>query len=208
MRIEKHIKAISSNLRKIFKKIKKCSTFSILFTIYYYKNKKVNFIIIMAKLPNGFKCDREQKQLVKALIVELFKNYDIIFDEENDKNEYADIDILFTAYTKDGYFVRRYAMEIKQRLYNYTAFNGDWFIEVKKYNNLLDYQSSGYTGIYLNTFNDNTFVVWDIKDIVKNHKEGDWCIKPHTQASHYEKPVTKHRYTVNVKNAKLMGKFS
>ena len=38
--------------------------FLILLTIYYYKNKKVNFIIIMAKLPNGFKCDKEQKQLV------------------------------------------------------------------------------------------------------------------------------------------------
>ena len=162
----------------------------------------------MAKLPNGFKCDKEQKQLVKALIAELFKNYDVVFDEENDKNEYADIDILFTAYTKDGYFVRRYAMEIKQRLYDYSDFGGDWFIEMKKYNDLLDYQSSGYTGIYLNTFNDNTFVAWDIKDIVKNHKEGDWTIKPHTQADYYEKPVTKHRYTVNIKNAKLMGKFS
>ena len=101
----------------------------------------------MAKLPNGFKCDKEQKELVKALIEELFKNYDVIFDEENDKNEYADIDILFTAYTKDGYFVRRYAMEIKQRLYDHNDFNGDWFIEMKKYNNLLDYQSSGYTSV-------------------------------------------------------------
>ena len=162
----------------------------------------------MAKLPNGFKCDKEQKELVKALIVELFKNYDVIFDEENDKNEYADIDILFSVWTKDGYFVRRYAMEIKQRLYDHNDFNGDWFIEVKKYNNLLDYQSSGYTSVYLNTFNDNTYAVWDIKDIVKSHKEGDWCIKPHTQADYYEKPVTKHRYTVNIKNAKLMGKFS
>lgn len=162
----------------------------------------------MAKLPNGFKCDEKQKQLVKALITELFKNYDVIFDEANEENEYADIDILFTAYTKDGYFVKKYAMEIKQRLYGHTAFNGDWFIEVKKYNNLLDYQSSGYTSVYLNTFNDNTYVIWDIEDIVKNHKEGDWCIKPHTQAEYYEKPLTKHRYTINIKNAKLMGKFS
>ena len=182
--------------------------FSIYYTIYYYKNKKVNFILIMAKLPNGFKCDKEQKELVKALIVELFKNYDVIFDEENDKNEYADIDILFTAYTKDGYFVRRYAMEMKQRLYDYSDFGGDWFIEMKKYNDLLDYQSSGYTSVYFNSFNDGYFCIWDIKDIVKNHKEGDWTIKPHTQADYYEKPVTKHRYTVNIKNAKLMGKFS
>lgn len=162
----------------------------------------------MAKLPNGFKCDKEQKQLVKALIVELFKNYDVIFDEANEENEYADIDILFTAYTKDGYFVKKYAMELKQRLYDHNDFNGDWFIEVKKYNNLLDYQSSGYTSVYLNTFNDEYFCIWDIKDIVNSHKEGDWCIKPHTQADYYEKPVTKHRYTVNIKNAKLMGKFS
>ena len=162
----------------------------------------------MAKLPNGFKCDREQKQLVKALIAELFKNYDVIFDEENDKNEYADVDILFTAYTKDGYFVRRYAMEIKQRLYDHSDFGGEWFIEMKKYNDLLNYLSSGYTSVYLNTFNDGYFAIWDIEDIVKNHKEGDWTIKPHTQADHYEKPVTKHRYTVNVKNAKLMRKFS
>ena len=99
-------------------------------------------------------------------------------------------------------------MEIKQRLYGHNDFNGDWFIEMKKYNNLLDYQSSGYTSVYLNTFNDEYFAIWDIKDIVNNHKEGDWCIKPHTQADYYEKPVTKHRYTVNIKNAKLMGKFS
>lgn len=177
-------------------------------TIYIINNKKVNFIIIMAKLPNGFKCDEKQKQLVKALIVELFKNYDVIFDEENEENEFADIDILFTAYTKDGYFVRRYAMEIKQRLYDHSDFGGEWFIEMKKYNNLLDYLSSGYTSVYLNTFNDNIYAIWDIKDIVNNHKEGDWCIKPHTQADYYEKPVTKHRYTVNIKNAKLMGKFS
>ena len=171
-------------------------------------NKKVNFILIMAKLPNGFKCDKEQKELVKALIVELFKNYDVIFDEANDKNEFADIDILFSVWTKDGIFIKNYAMEIKQRLYNYNDFGGDWFIEMKKYNNLLDYQSSGYTSVYFNSFNDGYFAIWDIKDIVKSHKEGDWCIKPHTQADYYEKPVTKHRYTVNIKNAKLMGKFS
>lgn len=162
----------------------------------------------MAKLPNGFKCDKPQKELVKALIEKLFYNFDVIFNKKNEEDEFADVDIIFSLWTKDGYFIKNYAVELKQRLYNHTDFNGDWFIEVKKYNNLLDYASSGYTGIYLNTFNDNTYVVWDIKDIEKNHKEGDWNIKPHTQVDYEEEKVLKHRYTVNIKDAKLIGKFN
>lgn len=98
-----------------------------------------------------------QTKAVKV-IKELFKNCKLnIVQHIENKNG---IDIYVTATTKNG-TTARYSIEAKDRSMEHKSFGGLWMIEKPKMYKLIDDVSKGYTALYLNTFGDNTYFIWN-----------------------------------------------
>lgn len=160
------------------------------------------------KYKDGFKCDNEIKKICKDLIENnWFSSCTINYDEANDNNQYAPIDIVFTAVTKSNK-QHIYAIELKERKgYNSTDFNSDWIIEQDKLNKLYDYISSGYTSCYFNIFKDNVYMLWVINDVKKYLKPIVINAPKYTQGDEH-KLINKNVYTINQQYAKIKGKIN
>lgn len=98
-----------------------------------------------------------QSKVVKQL-QQIFSACTLTIDQHYDDNNV--VDIFFTATTSNG-TQYKYAAECKDRYYNHT-YSDDWFIEVKKFNNLLKASENGYKPLYINTYKDNWINIWDI----------------------------------------------
>ena len=80
-------------------------------------------------------------------------------------NDTNPIDIYITATTKSGKEVW-YAIECKDRKMNHTKYQYDgYIIEDKKIKSLLKAHKMGYRPIYLNSFNDNYIICWDLSKL-------------------------------------------
>mgnify|MGYP003289499478 CR=1 FL=1 len=149
----------------------------------------------MAKYEGGFECDKAAKEILKDIIVnKWFSAFTVVFDEENEMNGYAPVDVIFTAYTKSGKAVK-YAIEIKHRMgYKHSDYP-EWMIEKEKLNVLGEYVNNGFRAFYFNLFADGYYYLWDWKTMEENHSVKFKEIVPHTQGDD-EKPTTKIRLFV------------
>lgn len=117
---------------------------------------------------DGFQCDKQAKQRLKNLIENIwFSAYTITYDINNDNDDKARIDVIFTATSKsnkENHY--KYAIELKERKkYNHNDFP-DWMLEIDKYNILkLLEMESGFTSCYCNFFLDNVYALWTINKI-------------------------------------------
>lgn len=75
------------------------------------------------------------------------------------------IDMYLTATTKSGKEVL-YSIECKDRKMSHTKYQYDgYIIEDKKIKSLLKAHKMGYRPIYLNSFNDNYIICWDLSKL-------------------------------------------
>ena len=157
------------------------------------------------KYTGGFECDKAAKNILKDLIENVwFSSCTIVFDEENEMNEYATMDMLFTAYTTTGHHYA-YAIELKERKgYNHSDFT-EWMIETHKLNDMKRYRQFGYKCFYFNLFKDGIYYLWNYDTIAENHKEALIPIKPHTQGEDTEEKVKQTRIMIDAKDIVLSG---
>lgn len=110
------------------------------------------------------KTDKKGQEKVIPILYALFSGASIEIEQHwEDKGA---VDILMTATTSNGN-IRLYAIECKDRDFKHnTQFkDGGWILEKKKYYDLMDLYLKGYKPLYFNTFNDNTFIIWDVSKI-------------------------------------------
>lgn len=159
----------------------------------------------MAKYLKGFECDKEAKVILKDLVEnEWFSSCTIYWNEENDMDEYAPVDLVFTAVTKKEN-IRQYAIELKERKgYAHDDYQ-DWMIEPHKLNKLQKYTDYGFKALYFNLFNDGYYYLWDYQTMAKYHKETVKAIPLHTQGDD-EEPVMQKRYLISSQKAILSGR--
>lgn len=98
-----------------------------------------------------------QTKAVKIL-KDLFKECKLNIEQHIEDK--GGIDIYITATTKAG-TVKKYAIEAKDRHKGHQEYNGMWMIEKKKMYKLIDDVSKDYTALYLNTFADDTYFIWN-----------------------------------------------
>lgn len=154
----------------------------------------------MMKYKDGFKCDKDSKELVKHLITEVwFSSCTVEFDEDNDTDEYADIDILFTAYTRTGKSYSK-GIEIKERKGYTSTYFDDWVLEDDKYKKMLGCKNECF---YLNIFRDNTYALWDIRAI-KDSDTGSIFAAKRTQEE--SNRINKKCHLLRIDDAILTGR--
>lgn len=165
--------------------------------------------MLMAKYNGGYKCDKPAKKILDELITDVwFSAYTVTFDIDNNNNEYAPIDRIFTATSVTTGKQYPYAIELKHRMgYNITDNNDDWMLEIDKYNDMQDYALSGYSTFYFNLFKHNDYYLWKFEDIKQNKTEGYKYSKPHTQGSPEEKYIRKKRYFIKGDKAIKKGNY-
>ena len=116
--------------------------------------------------------------------------------------KYDNIDNFATAHTPYGDLT--YANEIKNREIPLDLYaNGGYILEEVKYNALMEaHDSSGYTPLYINYFNDGR-IVWDITTIqnVENRWIMKWCTQ--TTATNYGNRVLKKVLLLDQKEGKV-----
>lgn len=96
---------------------------------------------------------------IKALFSGCTLNIDQHFDDKNP------IDIYITATTKSRKEVY-YAIECKDRKMSYTKYKDDgYIIEDKKIKELMKAANKGYRPIYINSFNDDYVICWDLSKL-------------------------------------------
>lgn len=142
-------------------------------------------------MDNFEKLERIGQGKAVAIIKDLFKHCELNIDQHIiDKNE---IDIYVTATTKNGK-VGRYSIEAKDRHTDHNAYGGKWMIEKKKMYNLIDDYAKGYTTLYLNTFADNTYFIWN--PFVNKFNEG--IIRSEKYTAYPSDKVDKPSYFFNI----------
>ena len=130
------------------------------------------------------------------IIKDIFSGYTLNIEQHiEDKGR---VDILMTATTKNKEYY--YAIECKDRYFPHNHYD-DMMIEVNKYNTLKDYSSLGYKPIYLNTFSDDTYLIWNLNTCVK--KEGYKTAKKTTVVE--GEPVNRLRYFLPVSGYTFSG---
>lgn len=111
----------------------------------------------------GFRCDKPGiRKLMYNLEEEAFENKQLLNIEIEEKDQYAGIDVHFTAYTWDGQVVAKYSMECKERPDTGHTDKPDWVIETKKVNDLRNDEKNGYIPRYAYIWKDGYYAIWDI----------------------------------------------
>lgn len=96
---------------------------------------------------------------IKALFSGCTLQIEQHFDDKNP------IDIYITATTKSGKEVY-YAIESKDRKMSHTKYQYDgYIIEDKKIKELMKAANKGYRPLYLNSFNDDYVIIWNLNNI-------------------------------------------
>lgn len=156
------------------------------------------------KYTGGFKCDIKAKEIMKHLIEDIwFSAFSITYDTDNENNPMALIDTIFTATSNSGKQYK-YAIELKERpQYEHNKY--DWMLELPKYKILYNTQYiSGYTSAYLNTFKDDIYALWTIKDIDKCKIESTVYANKTTQGND-NTIINKLSYLLPFNNATITG---
>lgn len=160
----------------------------------------------MAKYNGGYSCDKKAKNILKDIATNnWFSACTTVWDEENEMDEYAPIDEVFTAYTNSGK-MGMYAIEIKERKgYNHNDYD-EWLIEEHKFNTMKKYKEQGYKPLYFNIYKDGYYYLWDYETIASKSKTVEIPIKPHTQGDDNEKLEMKKRIMINASDCIRSGR--
>lgn len=103
--------------------------------------------------------DKKGQDKVLKILPKLFSGYTLNIEQHIEDN--GKVDIFMSASTETKLY--KYAIEAKDRWHPHTAFADEgWILEEDKYIELMEYYKQGYRPIYFNTFNDGTYVVWDV----------------------------------------------
>lgn len=158
------------------------------------------------KYSGGFECDKGAKQVFKEIATKVFFSAcTVIWDAENENDEFAPMDEICTAYTRTG---KRgiYAFEIKERKgYNHNDYD-EWIMEEHKYNTMQKCKENGITPLYFNLYKDGYYHLWDFDTIERKHTTATIPIKPHTQGDDNEQPTSKRRILINSNDSIRSGK--
>lgn len=102
--------------------------------------------------------DQSGQEKVLKVLPQIFEKCNIVYTQHiEDKGR---VDIELTATTSSGKEVK-YAIECKDRTYKSDDYD-TWMLEWQKYLDLMKYEENGYRPIYINTFSDNKYLVWDV----------------------------------------------
>lgn len=121
------------------------------------------------KRRNGdFQCDAKSKVAIsEKLRYVIEERTPYTFTYTIDKNEVAGIDCY--GVTTDGdKVIRTYAYECKSRYFTSTAWD-EIMMEPHKYDELIKTHKEGKTSYFVNIFLDDVIMLWNVKDIDKNH---------------------------------------
>ena len=155
------------------------------------------------KYNDGFECDKYAKNVAKQLVNYWFSAFTVAINEENEADEFAPVDLIFTAFTKSGKEIV-YAIEIKHRMgYKHNDFD-EWMIERHKYNTLSDYKKKGYRVLYFNLFKDGYYYLWDYDTIKNKHKDAVKNLTHHTQGEDEESEL-KVVYLIKAEDCIISG---
>lgn len=115
-----------------------------------------------------YKTDEYGQSKVIPQLKSIFSACTLTFDQHYDDS--CVVDIFFTATTSSG-IEYKYAAECKDRWYKHS-FSDDWYIEQKKFNNLMKVREDGYKPLYINTYEDDWINIWDITKctVTEEHK--------------------------------------
>ena len=124
----------------------------------------------MKELSEFNKADREGQEKVIPTLRKIFSGAtDLIIEQHIEDN--GKIDILVTATTSNNN-EHWYAIECKDRWFESRKYN-EMMLETYKYKALLDAKEKGYKPLYVNTFEDNVLMIWDVGDITAFAPDGE-----------------------------------
>ena len=153
----------------------------------------------------GFECDKEGKRrLANKLQEDANKKGNYLKIDLQEDEQYAGIDIYFTAYTTSGEEIARYAMEYKGRQDTAHTQCPDWIMEPDKIKKLQDAEKEGYVPLYSYTWSDNYYALWNINNW-DYHKIGTFWVKPHTMGYNGEAKRQYDKYGVTLSSAIKQG---
>ena len=102
--------------------------------------------------------DQQGQDKVLAILPQIFSACSIVYKQHIEDKGRVDIELTATTSSNRTY---RYAIECKDRAYKSDDYE-TWMMETQKYNDLMEYSAKGYKPIYINTFSDNKYLVWDV----------------------------------------------
>lgn len=160
-------------------------------------------------MDKGFTNDKAEKKYIKYLVENVwYSGCTIVWDDVNNNNDFAPLDILFTAITSNGKEYKK-AIEHKGREYTaqYLLDKGGYALEKDKYAKMVDYENSGYTVYYYNSFKDGIYYLWRKDGIDRSKKDGFLYAKKHTYGNYKnEKPINKPCYYLDNKEIIFSGR--
>jgi hypothetical protein len=102
--------------------------------------------------------DQQGQEKVVKVLPQIFSKCDIVYTQHIEDKGRVDIELTATTSSGKSYL---YAIECKDRTYKSDDYD-TWMLEWHKYNDLMKYEENGYKPIYINTFSDNKYLVWDV----------------------------------------------
>lgn len=124
-------------------------------------------------------------------------------------NDTNPIDIYITATTKSGKEVW-YAIECKDRKMAHTKYQDEgYIIENHKIKELMKAANKGYRPLYLNSFNDDYIIIWNLNNIDLNEcgETGEKQFHRTTVKKSNNDLYTKNKITLKNKQAEWIGRI-
>lgn len=128
------------------------------------------------ELERLYDCDGELKGRMRGLVDSAFSAYTVTYDEKNNNDTKARIDIVFTA-TSDSGREYWYCIEGKERQMSSTGFPEGWIIEADKIESMKEKEKDGYRCYYYNDFSDGVYFLWGMDAIERAEKGLHYCRK-------------------------------
>ena len=119
------------------------------------------------------------------------------------------VDIYITATTKSGKEVL-YAIECKDRKMSHTKYqDSGYIIEDHKMKELMKAANKGYRPLYLNSFNDDYVIIWNLNNIDLNEcgETGEKQFHRTTVKKSNNDIYTKNKITLKNKQAEWIGRI-
>lgn len=156
----------------------------------------------------GFSCDKPGiHRLCRTLEQDATRKGNHIKFDIQEEDQFAGLDCYFTAYTKDGEEIARYAMEYKGRQDTAHTQCPDWIMEPGKVKKLQKAEEDGYVPLYSYTWSDDYYALWNINKW-DWHKIGTFWVKPHTMGYNGEEKRQYDKYGVTLSSAIKQGYLS
>lgn len=115
--------------------------------------------------------DKKGQDKVVPILKELFNKCKDVNIEQHYQDK-GRIDIFVTATTHND-ITKRYAIECKDRWFESTAYS-EIMLNPDKWGWLMGYKGLGYSPLFLNTFTDDKYVIWDVSK--KNWDVGTFSV--------------------------------